>query len=90
MDLSPVRGSFENKSIISFVDHQYSVLAFSKPVFEVQVVVPTRTFIEKVLLLHTELFINIVNYRKLVTPLRDIDYKSHVKGKLSILPLLVV
>ncbi|GAB3016177.1 nucleotidyl transferase AbiEii/AbiGii toxin family protein [Niabella terrae] len=45
---------FETKSIISFIDHHYKDLGFTKPSFDVQVVVPTRTFIEKVLLLHEE------------------------------------
>ncbi|RZK50099.1 MAG: nucleotidyl transferase AbiEii/AbiGii toxin family protein [Pedobacter sp.] len=45
---------FETKSIISFLDHHYSDLDFTEPSFDVQVVIPTRTFIEKVLLLHEE------------------------------------
>lgn len=45
---------FETKPIISFIDHSYPSLDFSQPSFDVQVVVPTRTFIEKVLLLHEE------------------------------------
>ncbi|WP_041536989.1 nucleotidyl transferase AbiEii/AbiGii toxin family protein [Pseudopedobacter saltans] len=44
----------ETKSIISFIDENYKGLSFAEPAFEVQVVVPTRTFIEKVLLLHEE------------------------------------
>ncbi|WP_379090711.1 nucleotidyl transferase AbiEii/AbiGii toxin family protein [Pedobacter sp. UC225_65] len=44
----------EQKPIVSFVDEQYKDLEFAEPPFTVQVVVPTRTFIEKVLLLHEE------------------------------------
>lgn len=44
----------EPKEILSFIDEQYKDLPFALPIFEVQVVVPTRTFIEKVLLLHEE------------------------------------
>lgn len=45
---------FETKSVISFLDHHYKDLDFTQPSFDVQVVIPTRTFIEKVLLLHEE------------------------------------
>ncbi len=44
----------ETKSIISFIDDNYKDLPFTEPDFNVQVVIPTRTFIEKVLLLHEE------------------------------------
>jgi len=44
----------EPKDILSFIDEQYKDLPFALPIFEAQVVVPTRTFIEKVLLLHEE------------------------------------
>lgn len=44
----------EPKSILSFVDGQYKDLEFAEKPFAVQVVVPTRTFIEKTLLLHEE------------------------------------
>lgn len=44
----------EQKSIVSFVDEQYKDLEFAERPFNVQVVVPTRTFIEKTLLLHEE------------------------------------
>jgi hypothetical protein len=44
----------EAKSIISYIDEQYANLPFAEPAFEVQVVLPVRTFIEKVLLLHEE------------------------------------
>lgn len=44
----------EQKSIISFIDQHYNHLPFTIPSFNVQVVIPTRTFIEKTLLLHEE------------------------------------
>jgi predicted nucleotidyltransferase component of viral defense system len=44
----------EAKSIISFIDENYKGLPFAESAFDVKVVVPTRTFIEKVLLLHEE------------------------------------
>src|SRR5690606_14514653 len=114
---------FETKSVISFLDHYYKDLDFTEPSFNVQVVIPTRTFIEKVLLLHEEfskpvdkirtdrltrhlydldkimraeygemaiaddeLFETIAKHRKMITPLRGMDYSNHVKGKLTIIP----
>lgn len=44
----------EVKPIISFLDENYKELPFTSSFFNVQVVVPTRTLIEKVLLLHEE------------------------------------
>lgn len=44
----------EKKPIISFIDQHYGHLPFALSSFNVQVVVPTRTFIEKTLLLHEE------------------------------------
>lgn len=44
----------EKKPVLSFIDEQYAELPFSEPSFDVQVVIPTRTFIEKTLLLHEE------------------------------------
>ncbi len=44
----------ETKPIISFIDENYKDLPFAEETFNVQVVVPTRTFIEKALLLHEE------------------------------------
>ncbi|MCK0124590.1 nucleotidyl transferase AbiEii/AbiGii toxin family protein [Gelidibacter sp. F2691] len=44
----------EQKPINSFIDQHYKDLPFTKPSFNVQVVLPTRTFIEKTLLLHEE------------------------------------
>lgn len=44
----------EQRPVISFLDEQFNGLPFAMPSFNVQVVVPTRTFIEKVLLLHEE------------------------------------
>ena len=44
----------ENKTISSFIDSHFKQLPFAQVAFEVQVVKPIRTFIEKVLLLHEE------------------------------------
>lgn len=44
----------EKRSIIPFIDEQYQDSSFRLSSTEVLVVVPTRTFIEKVLLLHEE------------------------------------
>lgn len=44
----------EHKPVQSFIDEQYPNLDFTDPAFAVQVVVPTRTFIEKTFLLHEE------------------------------------
>lgn len=44
----------EAKPIISFIDEQFKTLSFTQKAFDVQVVLPSRTFIEKVLLLHEE------------------------------------
>lgn len=44
----------ESRIVNSYIDEQYQDLAFSLSDFEVQVATPTKTFIEKVLLLHEE------------------------------------
>lgn len=44
----------EEQEIVSFLDEQFQELEFSIPPFHVQVVLPTKTFIEKTLLLHEE------------------------------------
>ncbi|MBB1138381.1 nucleotidyl transferase AbiEii/AbiGii toxin family protein [Myroides sp. WP-1] len=44
----------ELKDIMSFLDKHYSSAFFSMASFSVQTVLPTRTFLEKVLLLHEE------------------------------------
>lgn len=44
----------EPKLVQSFIDEYYQNLEFTDAAFDVQVVVPTRTFIEKALLLHEE------------------------------------
>lgn len=44
----------EKKAVISFIDQEFSHLPFALPEFNVQVVKPIRTFIEKTLLLHEE------------------------------------
>lgn len=45
---------FEIQSVVSFIDNHYKDQDFIQPAFNVRVVIPTRTFIEKVLLLHEE------------------------------------
>lgn len=44
----------ERRPVVSFLDEQFNNLSFAMPAFDVQVVVPSRTFIEKMLLLHEE------------------------------------
>lgn len=65
----------ENKPIISFVDSYFKSLPFAMPSFKVQVVIPTRTFIEKVLLLHEEFLKPIERIRtdRLTRHLYDLD-----------------
>lgn len=45
---------FETQPVVSFIDNHYKDQDFIRPPFNVQVVIPTRTFIEKALLLHEE------------------------------------
>lgn len=44
----------EKKEVQSFVENHYKEAPFSLPPFEVLVTVPTKTFLEKILLLHEE------------------------------------
>ncbi|MBR5925565.1 MAG: nucleotidyl transferase AbiEii/AbiGii toxin family protein, partial [Bacteroidales bacterium] len=44
----------ENVSIRSYIDEVYTEVPFTEPVFEVRAVVPQRTFLEKLFLLHEE------------------------------------
>lgn len=44
----------EKKEIQSFIENYYKDAPFSLPPFEVLVTVPTKTFLEKILLLHEE------------------------------------
>ncbi|MHC5202181.1 nucleotidyl transferase AbiEii/AbiGii toxin family protein [Myroides sp. LJL119] len=53
----------ESKPIISYIDSEFSKSTFTMPEFNVEVVVPTRTLIEKVLLLHEEFSKPIDNIR---------------------------
>lgn len=66
---------FETKPIISFIDNQYHKLEFAQPSFNAQVVIPTRTFIEKVLLLHEEFSkpIDKIRTDRLTRHLYDLD-----------------
>ncbi|RKE52778.1 nucleotidyl transferase AbiEii/AbiGii toxin family protein [Sphingobacterium detergens] len=45
---------FETQGVVSFIDNHYKDQDFIQPPFNVRVVIPTRTFIEKILLLHEE------------------------------------
>ncbi|EHQ44319.1 nucleotidyl transferase AbiEii/AbiGii toxin family protein [Myroides odoratus] len=65
----------ESKSIISYIDSEFSKSPFAMPTFNVEVVVPTRTLIEKVLLLHEEFSKPIENIRtdRLTRHFYDID-----------------
>ncbi len=65
----------ESKPVQSFIDEHYSNLDFTEPAFDVQVVIPTRTFIEKILLLHEEFSKSIDKIRtdRLTRHLYDLD-----------------
>lgn len=65
----------ETKNIISFIDEHYKELPFTTGGFDVQVVIPTRTFIEKVLLLHEEFSkpIDKIRTYRLTRHLYDLD-----------------
>ena len=71
----------ETKTILSFIDENYKALPFTSDGFDVQVVVPTRTFIEKVLLLHEEFSkpIDKIRTDRLTRHLYDLD-KMMVAG----------
>ena len=113
----------EEREIISFIDDEFKELPFADSSFNVLVVTPTKTFIEKALLLHEEftkpfdkirterltrhlydlerimdtdygkeaitndeLFGNIVEHRKIMSRVKNINYDDHEKGKLKIIP----
>lgn len=44
----------ESRAIISFVDEQYPTAKFSQEPIQIPTVIPTRTFLEKIFLLHEE------------------------------------
>lgn len=71
----------EQKTIVSFIDEAYPTTSFAQQVFDVKVVLPTRTFIEKVLLLHEEFSkpIDIIRTDRLTRHLYDLD-KMMVAG----------
>lgn len=78
---------FETKPIISFIDNQYHQLEFSQPSFNAQVVIPTRTFIEKALLLHEEFSkpIDKIRTDRLTRHLYDLDKIMSVEyGEMAI------
>lgn len=49
-----LRNPFENREVISFIDEVYPNLPFSNKPISVPTVLPTRTFLEKIFLLHEE------------------------------------
>ena len=65
----------EERVVISFIDSEYAHLPFAQKATKVNVVVPTRTFIEKVLLLHEEFLkpVNQIRSERLSRHLYDID-----------------
>lgn len=65
----------EQQSINSFVDETYPDSSFAQTAFDVKVVLPSRTFIEKVLLLHEEFSKPVYKIRtdRLTRHLYDLD-----------------
>jgi predicted nucleotidyltransferase component of viral defense system len=65
----------EEREIVSFIDNEYAHLPFAQKPTIVKVVVPTRTFIEKVLLLHEEFSkpIEAIRSERLSRHLYDLD-----------------
>lgn len=65
----------EQKPIVSFIDEAYPTTSFAQEVFDVKVVLPIRTFIEKVLLLHEEFSkpIDRIRVDRLTRHLYDLD-----------------
>ena len=53
-----LRNPFENRKVISFIDEVYPNLPFSNKPISVPTVLPTRTFLEKIFLLHLLGFLN--------------------------------
>lgn len=78
---------FETKSVVSFLDHHYKDLDFTDSFFDVQVVIPTRTFIEKALLLHEEFSkpVDKIRTDRLTRHLYDLDRIMRVEyGEMAI------
>jgi len=65
----------ETKSIISIIDETYLTSSFAQEAFDVKVVLPIRTFIEKVLLLHEEFSkpVDKIRVDRLTRHLYDLD-----------------
>ncbi|WP_337867005.1 nucleotidyl transferase AbiEii/AbiGii toxin family protein [Ignavibacterium sp.] len=113
----------EDREINSLIGETYKDQSFSTKSFKIPTVLPQRTFLEKILLLHeifsledikqkserlsrhlydleklmdTEfgktalkddnLFVQIVNHRKIFNAIRGLDYSNHVKGRIRIVP----
>lgn len=117
----------ENVSIRSYIDEVYTEAPFTEPAFEVRAVVPQRTFLEKLFLLHEEfakpqadirvdrmsrhiydicmmadtpisdqaiadkdLYLSVMNHRRIFIGLRGFDYQTLLPQTLSILPPAIV
>ncbi len=65
----------EEREVISFIDNEYTNLTFAQKATKVNVVVPTQTFIEKVLLLHEEFSkpVEAIRSERLSRHLYDLD-----------------
>ena len=65
----------EQKNIKSIIGETYPNQPFTLKPFDVSVVIPTRTFLEKVFLLHEEFLepTNKIRYKRLTTHLYDIE-----------------
>lgn len=65
----------EEREVISFIDSEYAHLPFAQKSTTVKVVIPTRTFIEKVLLLHEEFSkpVEVIRSERLSRHLYDLD-----------------
>jgi predicted nucleotidyltransferase component of viral defense system len=65
----------EKRKISSYIDQSFKEYAFAFPEFDVKVTIPTKTFLEKVFLLHEEFSkpIDKIRYNKLSRHLYDLD-----------------
>ncbi len=75
----------EEREVISFIDTEYAYLPFAQKPTKVKVVVPTRTFIEKVLLLHEEFSkpLEAIRSERLSRHLYDLDRLMDTEYALS-------
>ena len=114
---------FESRQIISFLGEKFAGRPFADLSIQVPTVLPERTFLEKIFLLHEEfqlptqkikverksrhlydvekmmdqdfasaalsnmaLFQTIVEHRKILTPLRGVNYEDHIHSKINPIP----